>query len=367
MEDESNKLLFDDKKIGTNYFNCPSCGGQTEFDTKTQKMKCLFCGSVFEIPDNEIIKERPLDDLLKNGIPWKNKEVIRCANCGAKEIVSKGEIATCCSFCGTTNIVKTEEIVGMQPQGLCPFKQSPIEVAGYVKKWARKKLFAPNDFKKSARPENIHGVYSPAFTFDSVTHSSYSGTLGEDVHHTETDLNGQTHTYTTTRRFSISGTHDARFDDLIVQASLNIPYNVLNKLEPFPTDHAIKYNEKFLTGYTANTYSKDGKQIWNDCKLKINSEIEEQILSQYHYDHVYSFTADTSYNDSKYKYMLLPLYIGHHTYKEKNYNFYINGVTGKIFGKAPVSKWKVFFTVLAGLIVATAIGVLIYLGQTPSV
>lgn len=361
MEDNT-ELLYSDKKLNTNYFNCPSCGGQTEFDPKTQKMKCAFCGSVFDIPKDKTAKERPLEELLEKGTPWKNKEVIMCSNCGSKEVVSKGEISTCCSFCGTTNIVRTEDIVGMEPQGLCPFQKSVTEIAPIAQKWARKKVFAPNDFKKSAKPENIHGVYSPAFTFDSVTHSTYSGVLGEDETHTTRNMNGTVSTYTTTRKFNISGTHDAKFDDLIVQASLNIPYNVINKLEPFPTNEAISYNEKYLNGYTANTYSKDGKQLWNDCKLKIDGIIQQQVLSKYRHDRVYSFVANTSYNNSTYKYILLPLYIGHHTYKEKNYNFYINGITGRIFGKSPVSKWKVFFTVLAGILVAGAITLAICLG-----
>jgi hypothetical protein len=34
---------------------------------------------------------------------------------------------------------------------------------------------------------------------------------------------------------------------------------------------------------------------------------------------------------------------------EPSYNFYVNGSTGKVSGKAPVSGWKVFFTILLGL------------------
>lgn len=43
----------------------------------------------------------------------------------------------------------------------------------------KKRLFAPRDFKTYFRPEKLHGVYLPAFTFDTNTDSTYQGRLGE--------------------------------------------------------------------------------------------------------------------------------------------------------------------------------------------
>ena len=40
-------------------------------------------------------------------------------------------------------------------------------------------------------------------------------------------------------------------------------------------------------------------------------------------------------------------------------NFYVNGSTGKVAGKAPVSGWKVAFTVL-GIAAAIALAVLLF-------
>jgi len=50
--------------------------------------------------------------------------------------------------------------------------------------------------------------------------------------------------------------------------------------------------------------------------------------------------------------------VGHHTFKKKNYNFYVNGSTGKISGKAPKSFWKILFFIL-GIAGAIALPILL--------
>lgn len=346
-----NELLSKDESLIADITKCENCGGQTHFNPTLQKLECEYCGSIFDIKKDSAVDENPIEDLLINGKVWKDAEVIKCVNCGAKEIISKGELAVCCSFCGTTNIVKSDEIVGMKPQGVCPFEKSINDATAIAKKWCAKKIFAPNGFKKSAKAENINGLYSPVFAFDCSTTSSYYAVLGETKYYTYRNSQGRTVTRSKTRTFSIRGKVSKNFDDLIVQASANVPEKIMNKLEPFPTKNALLYNKSFLSGFTANTYSKDGNQSWRECKEIMYSLIKREILSKYHYDFIVNYNQNTDYFKTKFKYVLLPLYVGHHIYKSKIYNFFINGSTGKIVGKSPISAWKIILTVLAGIVV----------------
>ena len=338
------KLYFE--SLETDNTKCPNCGGTTQFNPKLQKVQCLYCKSLIDIQDKSIISETVLDKLLTEAKPWSNTEVIKCNNCGAKEIISKGEIATECSFCGTTNVVKTDEIVGMKPQGVCPFEKSIDEAKQFAQKWSKNKFFAPNKFKKEAVAKNIHGIYSPVFTFDCHTKSTYWGRLAKNTTY-YTYSNGKRHAHTRTTYFSINGSSVNNFDDYLIQASSNIPQNTLKKLEPFPTEKAVKYNKKYLSGYKANTYSKNGYEYWNDCKNKFYGIIKQSVLRRYHYSYVVNYNQNTQYFDAKFKYMLLPIYVGHYIYKQKTYNFFVNGITGKVTGNAPVSGWKIALLVLA--------------------
>lgn len=343
--------MSEDKKLKTEHFSCKNCGAEAEFDPKTQTLVCPYCMSSYAVDNTQKTTEKNIDDLFQNAKVWDNVESIRCENCGATETITKGEIATNCPFCGTTNIVRSTEITGLKPHGLCPFLLTNDQAGANAKQWAKKKVFAPNDFRKSAEPKAIKGLYSPAFTFDCSTETIYKGVLGERIK----DREGR---YSHTRYFDIKGNHSMMFDDVIVHVASNIPNVSLDKLGDYPTNSAVEYDQKYLAGYTANSYAKDGEAAWKMGKEKIDNRIKKQVLSKYTYDVVKSFDADTKYNNRSFKYLLLPVYVGHHKYKNKDYNFYVNGSTGKVAGKAPVSFWKVLFTVLGSI---ALIALIVYL------
>lgn len=330
------------QNIKSEDFSCPNCGGKTSFNPKTQLLECLYCNSVIDVNNSDIVTEKTLDVLFSQTTEWNDSEVIKCNNCGCQEVVTKGQISNSCSFCGTNNIIKTSQICGMKPHGLCPFEVTLLDAKRIISAWIGKKKFLPNKFKKTARSKDLRGVYSPAFTFDCNTNTTYSGTLGETEYYTVTGADGKSERRSRTRTFSISGTYLRNFDDLIVQASSNIPELTLDKLSPFPTGKAVEYDEKYLAGFSANTYSKNGRTSWYDGQKKMEAKIRKEILRKYDYDTIYRFDAKTNYSDVSFKYLLLPVYVGHHSFKSKNYNFYINGSTGKIEGKTPVSGWKIF-------------------------
>ncbi len=346
--------LYSDDNLDVTIYKCPNCGGEAMFEPNSQKMKCLYCGGLFEINNNSIAQERELDELLKSGDVWEEAEVYQCKTCGAKEVISKQEVSVKCAFCGTNNIIKSEELPGIKPQGVTPFKLDKTKASEIAVKWAKKKFYAPRNFKKSVKAENLHGLYNPVFTFDSQTISSYRGRLGKNyVKYRFRD--GKRVAYTETRYFNISGSQDLLFDDLLVQASSTIPNNIIKSIEPFPTKKAMAYSTEYLRGYSASTYNKSGEECWKECKTTMHQRIESAILKRYDYDVKVSLSIDTKYLNSQYKYVLVPIYVGHYTYKQKLYNFYINGYSGRIGGKTPVSKLKVGLTVLLSLLLIAGI------------
>lgn len=346
--------LYSDDNIGITTYKCPNCGGDAVFDARAQKMHCLYCGSFFEIKNEEKVVEKDLSELLSTAKVWDEAEVYQCSTCGAKEILDKQEVASVCPFCGTRNIVKIEELPGLKPQGVVPFKVDKEKASKISTNWARRKYYAPRAFKKSALPENLHGVYNPVFTFDLETRSTYNGKLGKNYTTTHI-INGRPVTQVHTRYFNVSGTQDVNFDDYIVQATSNMSTADIKAISPFPTNGAPAYRPEYLRGYSASTYNKDGAKCYDECKDLIKTDIERQILRRYDYDVKSYLDVKTAILKQKYKYILVPVYVGHYRYKGKLYNFYINGDTGKITGKTPISPWKVLLTVLVCLAIVAGI------------
>lgn len=358
VDEKIEQKLYSDDNLDVSIYKCPNCGGEAVFEPKSQKLKCLYCGSLFEIDNMTVVKERDLDELLSEGQVWDEADVYQCKTCGAKEIISSGEVSHKCSFCGTSNIVKSDELPGIKPQGITPFKIDKFGASASAVKWAKKKFYAPRAFKKSVKAEKIQGLYNPVFTFDALTKSTYKSELGKKYTRREY-RNGEMVEVEEMRYFNISGFQESNFDDLLVQASSAIPSQYVKAIEPFPTKEAVEYRTEYLRGYGANTYNKSGKECWDECKNLMHQRIETQILKRYDYDVKVSLKIDTQYFNEQYKYVLVPVYVGHYNFKGKLYNFYVNGYNGRVGGKTPVSKLKIFFTVLLVLLGIASIFLLV--------
>ena len=121
--------VYDKEKLESQNYSCSNCGARVEFNPGMQKLECPYCGSITDIDISDgHVSDKQISDLINNAAVWKETEVMQCSNCGSKEILNKGELSTSCSFCGTTNIVKTSEIVGMKPHGICPFQKTQEKI-----------------------------------------------------------------------------------------------------------------------------------------------------------------------------------------------------------------------------------------------
>ena len=343
----------------TSVVKCPSCGANMIYSPENKCLYCEFCETKKEIGAGAS-QEISLNKLLEQGEAWSDEtHVFTCENCGAKEVFAKGEFARSCSFCGAGHVVETVELAGLKPNAVVPFEISSIDACDRVKKWAKKKFFAPSAFKKSVKPQGIKGVYNPAFSFDTATYTSYRGVLGEYYYVTRR-VNGKNVRERRVRYKHISGNFNHFFDDVLIQASTKITQKDIDKMQPFDTNASKEYDEAYLSGFSASRYERDGMACWEQAKGVIYQAIKRMILSRYHYDFVQSFDQSTNCEDITYKYLLLPVYVGHCSFKKKLYNFFVNGRNGKVSGKTPVSALKVTLVTLLGIAVVAGIALLVH-------
>ena len=347
------------KEVSTQYIKCDACGGNMNFDPTLQKLKCEHCGSVVDVQKNFDVKENDIEKGFENVEKWDPKEQVtyKCENCGAVVVVSAGEEATLCPFCGTSHVIRAEDLAGIKPQVVIPFQFGADKAEEYSRKWAKKRLFAPRKFKKTLESGNFRGVYEPCFTFDSKTFSRYVGRVGD--RHTRTvgsGKNRRTETYVVYR--NVSGQFNHFFDDVMVATNDNFGQALLNKLTPFKTSAACVFESKYLSGYYADRYRKDLKESWGDAKTFMDAELRRLIKQTLHCDVVDYLNVWTQHSDVTYKYVLLPVYMLQYRFHKKNYPVYINGSTGKVKGKTPVSPLRVAIASVLGVAVCVGLYVL---------
>ena len=341
---------------------CPNCGAAMQFDPTTGGLSCAFCGHREEIEKtlNEAGEEKRAEELdlfsetNVDGYDWgaKNKVVI-CKSCGAESIYDELQIADVCPYCGSNQVMQaSENVKTLAPGGVVPFIVDDKQAGSLFTKWIKSKLFCPKKAKDSARPEAFKGVYLPYWTYDADTKTKYNARYGIDRE--VKDKDGKTEKKTDW--YQTHGLYQKFFDDVLVFGSKRYEKELMSRIEPFDTSANVAYQPKYLEGFTAERYSIGLKDGWSAATEKMNRQIEsgirEVVRKQFNADHVDSIKADTSFDKTTYKYLLLPVWMSAFTYKDKVYRFLVNGQSGKVGGKTPVSGLRV------GLAIAIAVAVI---------
>lgn len=342
---------------------CDSCGGNMVFDPATQMLKCPHCESVKDFEKSSNAQEIDILTAFSQGEEWKDESsVYRCENCGAVVVLKAGETATLCPYCQTSHVVKSSEFAGLKPNALYPFTVTTETARDSVKKYVKSRLFAPKKFKKNLVADNFKGVYQPCFTFDSHTQSSYVGRIGN--RHTRTvgsGKNRRTETYIVWR--TISGSYSDFFNDVMINGDTAYSQKTLDKILPYNESDIKEYANDYLTGYMAKRSDRQIEDCWNDGKAEMDKLIRSRILSQYIYDVVDYLNVSTTHSNVTYKYVLIPIYLLNYKYNKKLYTMHVNGNTGKVTGKTPVSPWKVLLAVGIGLAICFLIGLAFMYGE----
>ncbi len=350
MAEERSEVFEAEKEVKTDFVKCNGCGANMVFDPQSQMLYCEHCGSKVSFEKDKEVKELAIEKAFSATEKWNDAAVLRCENCGAVVNVSRNEVALSCPYCGTSHVKLTDEISGVKPNALYPFTITADQAELSAKKWAKGRLFAPKKFKKELEAKNLHGVFQPCFTFDSQTQTNYDGRLGKHKTRTVRTKNG-TRTETYTVWYNVRGTISRVFDDITISASKTFDKKKMNKIMPFKRESICVYEKQYLAGFSAHHYDKDVRTSWNEAKEEMEQQIRQAIVRKYDCDVVGYLNTSTIHSGVTYKYVLLPIYVLRYHYKKKDYEVDVNGNTGKVVGKAPISALKVLITVLITAVV----------------
>lgn len=342
------------EQVDNNTYKCPECGAPMRYDPETTSLKCDYCGRVINLEKEHSDEEIDFFSESNDNLSWqKETQLIKCTNCGNENVISKKEMSTTCPFCGSKQVITYDEIAGIKPNRVIPFKVSSLEATEIYKKKIKKKFFVPNKVKKMHLELSVNGVYIPSWTYDSDTFSTYNGRLGK--RYTVTVGSGKNRrTETRIRWFYIRGTKVVNFDDLLVNSGKSLSQDDLNGISPFETNDSLEFEESYLAGFRAEHYTTDVKTGFISAKQTMTNRIRTAILSGYYYDVVGYLNVNTHYNKVTYKYVLLPVWFGILNYHNKKYRFLVNGETGKVKAKYPKSVIKILI-VIFGIIAVIAL------------
>lgn len=358
-------------------FPCNNCGADLKFEPGQNHLKCPYCGAENAIESDETIEIKENDYLSKVRELKENLESedtidlisVKCDNCGALVSLGENQTAGECVFCGSHLGGQSQSVKEIKPKSLLPFKVNKKEAAEHFRHWLKKRWFAPNKLKEFARMDGLKGIYSPYWTYDSETTTSYRGQRGDHYYVTETyteEVDGKTVTKTRqvqhTRWTSASGTVNNSFDDLLITASGNLIPKYTEALEPWDLENLVPYSDKYLSGFQVESYTVDLEEGFERAKGRMAPEIDRTIRRDIGGDEQRITMKNSYYDEITYKHILLPVWISAYRFKDKVYNFMVNARTGEVQGNRPWSVPKIVLAVLVfGALVAGGIFLYRYL------
>jgi DNA-directed RNA polymerase subunit RPC12/RpoP len=311
-------------------YKCPNCGGNMAFDSKTGMLACHSCGRTDNI-------EGIPDPLTKNTFTEDEATEYHCKSCGAVVMTEAETTATVCSFCGS-NLVLGDRLTGkLAPAYVIPFSIGKDEAAKAFRKWCRNGRMTPKGFMTADRVKGMTGMYVPFWLYDLNNEIDARARATKVRSYKQGD-----YLYTETQHFDVHRKIRLNYVKVPIDASEKMSDVLMDRLEPFPYDKLKSFKTPYLAGYIAEKYNLNDEELLPRAKDKISSFIDSYIrssMSEYTSVSVTDKQIDTTVPNADY--VLLPVWVVHYDYNKIEHTFAMNGQTGKVVGKPPISKAKV--------------------------
>lgn len=333
-------------------YKCPNCGAAMEFDSTAQKLKCPSCQMEMDVQDyekqyghlysdaeaegNTQTDTQSAQSEEQKGKGSMNMKVYHCQSCGAELLADEYTSATICSFCGNPSLVEDRLSGEFSPSSVIPFQIDREAAKKMYKSWVKKGLLTPKTLSTESTIEKISGVYVPFWLYDFDAETEMTA-KAEKI---RTERHGDTE-YTYTDHFHVYRDVEAQFEKVPADASEKMDDDTMDKLEPFDYTALKPFAMPYLSGYLSERYNFTDEQMQSRVRKRVDRYITEIARStMLGYSTVSVLDNHISMNNKHNEYALLPVWMLNCRYHGKDFNFVLNGQTGKIVADRPISKGK---------------------------
>ena len=340
-------------------YKCPCCSGIVEFDSATQMMKCPYCDTTFD-PAALMEMDASLNEQQPDQMQWDTPQesftdeevsgmnVYSCKSCGGEIITDATTGATHCPFCGNPVVLTGAFSGALKPDVIIPFKLSKEDAKAALKKHMSGKKLLPRLFTKDSHLDEIKGVYVPFWLYGADVDAQFN------FHATRTRMwRSGNREFTEITHFRLDRQGGLSFDDVPVDGSTKMDDTMMESIEPFDMREAVPFQTAYLSGYYADKYDVDATASIDRANQRIkNSTTEAFTATALGYGTVTPQGSSIQVHNGKAKYAMYPVWLLTTSYQGKNYQFAMNGQTGKFVGDMPVDKnlywkWHLIYTAIA--------------------
>lgn len=329
-------------------YKCPNCSAGLTFDSKSQKMKCEYCGSTYSLDELDKIAEQAEEVKEVKGDHWEgfepeqwqsdeksNMAVWSCPSCGAEILAEKTTGATVCPYCDNPMIMPEQFTDSYRPDYIIPFQKSKKEAVEALKKHYEGKTLLPKVFKDQNHLEEIRAVYVPFWLFDLDAAGRFRYEATRNRFWEDSDYR-----YTETKFYHVVRSGSMKFEKIPVDGSKAIDDTTMEAIEPYDYKDLTEFNLSYLSGYMADKYDQEPDALTERVYERMERSVKDSFERTVHgYATVIPKQEKiTVTGKGKVRYALFPVWFLNTKWNGKNYSFAMNGQTGHLIGDLPVAK-----------------------------
>jgi hypothetical protein len=291
-----------------------------------------------------------------------------CGQCGAS-LAFEGVRTQTCPYCASPNFVERPPAADQpDPAFVVTFTGEAPVAKLQLERWIGNRSLFADPALRHAKVEDLRGVYLPAYLYSAVARTEYSAQIGEHYTETEsyttTDSQGKTvrktRTVTRTEYRPLAGQHVGYVTDVIVSASAGLANEELARVEPFDLRQVRRFSPALISGWIAEEFSRTA----DDCRRLSRGEAVEEVGLR-----LRRFMPGDSFSDLQWRTnvewesldpVLVPVWVLAVRYRDDKppVRVVINGQTGKVHGKAPLSWWRIATAIVLALGVIAAVAII---------
>lgn len=322
----------------------------------TNLLVCTYCNNTQEIKqENLVLNEIDFESFIKTyeKEEFNKTKVITCNNCKATPTVDENLRSMICPYCRSPLVEENiHEERYVKPEYVLPFKVNHSKINNILSNWVNGFWFAPDNLKKAIlSTDHINGIYIPFWTFDTLARTEYKGERGDAYYTTVGSGNNKKRVRQIDWSYK-QGRVENFYDDVLICGSKSLRQDILQSLQHGWNPKAVvKIDNNYLEGFITEKYQIDLKDSYERVKVIFTNYERESVKRDIGGDEQRINNMYTTFDRITFKHILLPIYASSFIYNNKNYTFYINGITGQISGDRPYSTTKIVLACLAAAII----------------
>lgn len=320
-------------------YNCKNCGSELYWNAKSGSLKCEYCDFEYQVTDFEdatLTKEEVADESIDADYISEDLDdgmvAYECKKCSGVIVTAKTTMADICPYCGEAVTITSKSVGKFRPKSLIPFSIDKKKAKELYRDYVKKAAYTPKEFKLDNVVEKMQGLYAPFYlhNIDNTSNHLFSGEI-------VTRCKSGDYMVSTHKVYDLRASIDCKYENLPTDGSVRLDDHMMKCIEPFDYKAIKPYNPAYMSGFLAEQTDEDEKKLDEHA---VNRSKEGNKAKAKGLFKKYSAVTDknSNYTIKKHtkEYSMLPVWLLNVKYGAKNFQFAINGQTGKITGKLPL-------------------------------